>query len=152
MNNKNKVNSKRGASLSDSPLKYQKVNPSAQRFNQSSIKQVTDTAQRNYQLHNASANVYQNNMMSSTQRFIFNSLYEFESKFQNSKMKTQQNMDRIIKQQKAYITNTKNLITHQSARLRSASVTITPYYDQNRLRENTFRGHRSLRNRIGQQI
>ena len=152
MNNKNKITTKRGASLSDSPLKFQKVSPHAQRLSQQSTKSVTDMAQRNYQLYNVSANAYQNNMMSRSQRFIFNSLYEFESKFQNSKMKTQQNIDRIVKQQTSYITNTKNMITHQSARLRSASVTIAPYYDQDRLRENTFRGHRSLRNRIGHGI
>ena len=40
----------------------------------------------------------------------------------------------------------------QSARFRSASATIAPKYDQQRLRENTFRGHRSLRNRKGQLI
>lgn len=90
--------------------------------------------------------------MYNSQRFVFNSLYELESKVQNTKMKTQQNIDRIIIQKTAFMTNTQSMITHQSARLRSASVTVAPKYDQLRLRENTFRGHRSLRSRIRQPI
>ena len=68
--------------------------------------------------------------MYNSQRFVFNSLYELESKVQNTKMKTQQNIDRIIKKKTAYMTNIENMITNSSTRLRSASVTVAPHYDQ----------------------
>jgi len=90
-------------------------------------------------------------MVNKAQRFLY-SFLEYKPFVHNSKIKTQQNIDRIMKKQQAYLFNTKSMIMQQSARFRSASATIAPKYDQQRLRENTFRGHRSLRNRTGQLI
>ena len=50
----NKRNTKRGASLSDSPLKFKKDSIYAQRYSQSPIRSVNDVDKRNYQ---TSANV-----------------------------------------------------------------------------------------------
>jgi len=48
LNNMNKRNTKRGASLSDSPLKFKKDSIYAQRYSQSPIRSVNDVDKRNY--------------------------------------------------------------------------------------------------------